>query len=148
MRQRLWDEVPSTVACFRWRSERCRPRVPGVLVQAIPGPWVSLRARLFGCSFFRRPNSIALHPRKTCGSSSGGPGRGNCSCRHGKVRSQVLASPLVQRLPGRPRIKRIRRQEEDGPRRVPFCSFCGRRGHNIRTCPENYALVIFLFCSS
>ena len=55
------------------------------------------------------------------------------------VRSQVLAFPLVQRLPGRPRIKRARHQEEDRPRRVAFCSFCGRRGHNIRTCPENYA---------
>ena len=148
MLQSFLDEVPSTLAGCRWRSERCRPRVPGVLVQAIPGPWVSLRARLFGCSFFGRQNCLSLHPGKTGGSSSGGPGRGNCSCRHGKVRSQVLASPLVQRLPGRPRIKRIRRQEEDRPRRVAFCSFCGRRGHNIRTCPENYAKVIFLFRSS
>ena len=55
------------------------------------------------------------------------------------VRPQILASPLVQRLPGRPRIKRIRRAEEDRPRRVVFCSFCGRRGHNFRTCQENYA---------
>ena len=55
------------------------------------------------------------------------------------VRSQVLASPLVQRLPGRPRIKRVRRQEEDRPRRVAFCSFCGRGGHNITTGPDNFA---------
>ena len=55
------------------------------------------------------------------------------------VPSEPILPPLVKRLPGRPRTKRIRRAEEDRPTRITSCSFCGKRGHNIRTCPENYA---------
>ena len=53
------------------------------------------------------------------------------------VQSMALLPPLVQRLPGRPKSKRIRSEVEDRYKRANFCSQCGKRGHNKRTCPEN-----------
>ena len=50
-----------------------------------------------------------------------------------------LEPPLVQRLPGRPKVKRIRRRDEDRRKRIYFCSLCGETGHTKNTCPENYA---------
>ena len=47
--------------------------------------------------------------------------------------------PIVQRLPGRPKTKRIRRAHEDRPSTIHFCSLCGERGHTRKTCPENFA---------
>ena len=52
------------------------------------------------------------------------------------VQSMVLLPPLVHRLPGRPKSKRIRSKAEDRYKRANFCSQCGKRGHNIRTCPD------------
>ena len=138
MLQRLWVEVPSTLAGCRWRSERCRPRVPGVLVQTIRGPWISLHARLFSCSFSDvRIPSLCI-PERWVVFLLVFQAEGIVLVVVENVLSRALASPLVQRLHGRQRIERFRRKEY-GPRRVPFRSFCGRRGHNITTCPENYA---------
>ena len=52
---------------------------------------------------------------------------------------QHLEPPLIKRLPGRPKERRIRSQVEDRPRKCVFCSLCGIRGQYITTCPENYA---------
>ena len=52
------------------------------------------------------------------------------------IRTMVLLPPLVQRQVGRPKVKRIRRQIEDRPKSIHFCSLCRQSGHNAKTCPE------------
>ena len=52
------------------------------------------------------------------------------------VQSMALLPPLVQRQTGRPKVKRIRSQNEYRQKKIHFCSFCHKRGHNVKTCPE------------
>ena len=52
------------------------------------------------------------------------------------IQPMALLPPLVQRQTGRPKVKRIRSRIEDSQKRVYFCSFCHKRGHNVKTCPE------------
>ena len=47
-----------------------------------------------------------------------------------------LEPPVVHRQAGRPKGNRYRRQNEEGPKRVYFCSICGLSGHNSQTCPQ------------
>ena len=51
------------------------------------------------------------------------------------IPSLPLEAPLVHRQAGRPKMKRIRRQNEDRPKKVYFCSVCHESGHTKRTCP-------------
>ena len=56
-----------------------------------------------------------------------------------RVEPVALLPPLVQRQAGRPKVKRIRRPNEDRPRRIYLCSLCGEAGHTRKTCPHNFA---------
>ena len=51
------------------------------------------------------------------------------------IPSLPLEAPLVQRQAGRPKVKRIRRQDRNR-RILHFCSLCGEEGHTRRTCPN------------
>ena len=55
------------------------------------------------------------------------------------IPSIPLEPPLVHRQAGRPKVNRIRRRDEDRPKRIYFCSLCGETGHTKKTCPENFA---------
>ena len=59
------------------------------------------------------------------------------------IPSLPLEAPLARQQPGRPKVKRIRRQNEDRPKRVFFCSLCGKPGHNKKTCPNTVPNRVF-----
>ena len=46
-----------------------------------------------------------------------------------------IEPPLIKRQAGRPKVKRIRRRDEDRPKKIHYCSSCGETGHNKKTCP-------------
>ena len=52
------------------------------------------------------------------------------------ITSLPLEAPLVHRQAGRPIVNRIRRRDEDRPKKVYYCSVCHQSGHTKKTCPN------------